>query len=47
VASVEFELPRLGFIMLNPSTADAAVNDQTIRKCIGFAKRSSTAASRW
>jgi hypothetical protein len=27
------------FIMLNPSTADAAVDDQTIRKCIGFAKK--------
>lgn len=27
------------FIMLNPSTADANVNDPTIRRCIGFAKR--------
>lgn len=27
------------FIMLNPSTADAKVNDATIRRCIGFAKR--------
>ena len=27
------------FIMINPSTADATVNDATIRKCIGFARR--------
>ena len=27
------------FIMLNPSTADASENDQTIRKCMGFAKK--------
>jgi hypothetical protein len=27
------------FIMLNPSTADATVDDQTIRKCIGFSKK--------
>jgi hypothetical protein len=27
------------FIMLNPSTADASVDDPTIRRCMAFAKR--------
>ena len=27
------------FIMLNPSTADACVDDPTIRRCLGFAER--------
>lgn len=27
------------FVMLNPSIADASVDDPTIRRCIGFAKR--------
>jgi hypothetical protein len=31
-------LPTLVFIMLNPSTADARENDQTVRKCMGFAQ---------
>lgn len=31
-------LPKVGFIMLNPSTADADNDDPTIRRCIGFAK---------
>ncbi len=31
--------PRLTFIMLNPSTADAQRNDPTISRCIAFAQR--------
>ena len=31
-------LPRLAFVMLNPSTADHRVDDPTIRRCMGFAQ---------
>lgn len=31
--------PTLMFVMVNPSTADAEKDDQTIKKCIGFAER--------
>jgi hypothetical protein len=31
-------LPRVGFILLNPSTADERYDDQTIRRCMGFAR---------
>lgn len=31
--------PMVAFIGLNPSTADANLDDPTIRRCIGFAKR--------
>ena len=31
-------LPSCMFIMLNPSTADASIEDPTIRRCIAFAK---------
>lgn len=31
--------PLLGFIALNPSTADETINDATTRRCIDFARR--------
>lgn len=31
--------PLLGYVMCNPSTADDVIDDPTIRRCIGFAKR--------
>jgi hypothetical protein len=37
--SWDASLPSLTFVMLNPSTADADIDDPTIRRCIGFAKR--------
>jgi len=31
--------PGVAFCLLNPSTADADVDDPTVRRCVGFAKR--------
>jgi hypothetical protein len=31
--------PFATFVMLNPSTADASINDATIRRCIGYGQR--------
>lgn len=33
------EKPRVLFVMLNPSTGDHEEDDNTIKRCVGFAKR--------
>lgn len=37
--TVQAQGVRASIIMVNPSTADAIENDQTIKKCIGFSER--------
>lgn len=32
------DLPRVMFVLLNPTSLDYETDDQTVRKCIGFAK---------
>lgn len=32
------EQPKIVFIMLNPSKADASIDDPTLRRCVNFAK---------
>lgn len=32
------DLPRVMYIILNPTTADSEIDNQTLKKCIGFAK---------
>lgn len=34
----EPQLGSVAFVMLNPSTADAATDDPTVRRCVGFAR---------
>ena len=36
--SWDYKLQAVCFVMLNPSTADATLDDPTIRRCLGFAK---------
>ena len=37
--SWDVKLKAVCFVMLNPSTADASVDDPTIRRCLGFSQR--------
>lgn len=37
--SLEPQTPPLFFLMANPSVADSSIDDPTIRRCLGFARR--------
>lgn len=35
----DFALPEIAFVLLNPSTADSANDDPTVRRCVDYAQR--------
>lgn len=35
----DYHAPQIAYVMLNPSTADAEIDDQTIKRCVFYAQR--------